>query len=509
VLARVLKAFSRVLAAGFDLRRVLETFLDAIGDVVRATRMAVLLPDAEGRDFRIVVHRGLAPQIVQSVRLGATDGLARWLASQARPAILDDLRDADIVRELKLLQGVVAIPLLAQGELVAILILGQPVFGTGYARTEMETLFDLATQLATAIRDITLHQHLQREKEFSERILSHMSSGVITIGRDHRVGTMNRRAEEILGMSAQAVIRQDLRVLPSPLGDLLFDTLSSGRPQPRTEIQLALRQLWIEVSTYVIRDEEGAPLGSVLVFEDLTARKELARQKRQADQFQLLTRVVARIADEIKNPLVSINTFIELIGERYDDPDFRRHFSSVVRRDVRRLVEVFEKLAGLVTEGELNFSTVDAYEVVTQMVETIDLADDGVGKHLQLDLAPATEPQLVKVDATQLRKALTYLVRYLTHNSPSDLAKISLSIGRHTASDGSQDVRILVTSRTAAVPADRLDKLFDPVHTVQESLIDVGPAVSQRIIEALGGRLDKRPGKHEVGFLVSLPPAMA
>jgi nitrogen fixation/metabolism regulation signal transduction histidine kinase len=293
------------------------------------------------------------------------------------------------------------------------------------------------------------------------------------------------------------------------LGDLLFDTLSSGRPQPRTEIQLALRRLWVEVSTYVIRDEEGAPLGSVLVFEDLTAQKELAAQKREADQFQLLTRVVARIADEIKNPLVSINTFIELIGERYDDPEFRRHFSSVVRRDVRRLVEVFEKLAGLVTEGELNFATVDAYEVVTQMVEAIDLADDGVGKHLQLDLAPATEPQLVKVDATQLRKALTYLIRYLTHNSPNDLAKISVSIGRHTEPDGSQDVRIMIGSRTAAVPADKLERLFDPVHTVQESLIDVGPAVSQRLVEALGGRLDVRPGRHELAFLVSLPPAMA
>jgi PAS domain S-box-containing protein len=508
-LARVLKAFSRVLAAGFDLRRVLETFLDAIGDVIHASRMAVLLPDAEGREFRIVAHRGLAPQIVQSVRLGATDGLARWLAAQARPAALTDLRDPEIVRELKLLQGVVATPLLAHGELVAILILGQPIFGTGYARTEMETLFDLATQLATAIRDIALHQHLQREKEFSERILSHMSSGVITIGRDHRVGTMNRRAEEILGLSAHAVVRQDLRMLPSPLGDLLFDTLSSGRPLPRTEIQLALRRLWIEVSTYVIRDEDGLPLGSVLVFEDLTAQKELAAQKRQADQFQLLTRVVARIADEIKNPLVSINTFVELIGERYDDPDFRRHFSSVVRRDVRRLVEVFEKLAGLVTEGELNFSTVDAYEVVTQMVEAIDLADDGVGKHLQLDLAPATEPQLVKVDTAQLRKALTYLIRYLTHNSPSDLAKISLSIGRHTDPDGSQDVRILIGSRTASVAADKLDRLFDPVHTVQESLIDVGPAVSQRLIEALGGRLDVKPGRHDLAFLVSLPPAMA
>jgi two-component system, NtrC family, sensor histidine kinase AtoS len=508
-LARVLKTFSRVLAAGFDLRRVLETFLEAIGDVVHATRMAVLLPDAEGREFRIVAHRGLAPQIVQSVRLGGTEGLARWLATQARPATVSEIRDPDIVRELKLLQAVVATPLLAHGELVAILVLGQPVFGTGYARTEMETLFDLATQLATAIRDIALHQQLQREKEFSERILSHMSSGVITIGRDHRVGTMNRRAEEILGLSAHAVVRQDLRLLPSPLGDLLFDTLSSGRPQPRTEIQLALRRLWIEVSTYVIRDEDGVPQGSVLVFEDLTAQKELAAQKRKADQFQLLTRVVARIADEIKNPLVSINTFIELIGERYDDPDFRRHFSSVVRRDVRRLVEVFEKLAGLVTEGELNFATVDAYEVVTQMVEAIDLADDGVGKHLQVNLAPATEPQLVKVDAAQLRKALTYLIRYLTHNSPDDLAKISLSIGRHTEADGTQDVRILIGSRTAAVPADKLEKLFDPVHTVQESLIDVGPAVSQRLVEALGGRLDVKPGRHELAFLVSLPPAMA
>lgn len=508
-LARVLKAFSRVFAAGFDLRRVLETFLEAIGDVVRPTRLAVLLPDPEGREFRIAAHRGLAPQIVQSVRLTATEGLPRWLAAQGRPATLGELRDPDIARELKLLQGVVATPLLAHGELVAILVLGQPVFGAAYARTELETLFDLATHLATVIRDISLHQHLQREKAFNERILWHMSSGVVTIGRDHRVGTMNRRAEEILGLTAQAAVGQDLRVLPSPLGDLLFDTLSSGRAQPRTEIQLALRRLWIEVSTYAIRDEEGAPLGAVLVFEDLTAQKELAAQKRQAEQFQLLTRVVARIADEIKNPLVSINTFIELIGERYDDPDFRRHFSAVVRRDVRRLVEVFEKLAGLVTDGELNFATVDAYEVVTQLVEAIDLADDGVGKHLQLDLAPATEPQMVKVDAGQLRKALAYLVRYLTHNSPGELAKISLSVGRHAGADGAQDVRIMVGSRTATVSPDKLAKLFDPVHMVQESLIDVGPAVSQRIIEALGGRLSVRPGRHELAFLVSLPPAMA
>jgi PAS domain S-box-containing protein len=501
---RMLRGFTGVLAAGFDMPRVLGMFLDSIGELVRPTRMALLRPDALGREYRIVVYRGLAPQLVQGIRLSSDEGLIRWLAVQGRPATAFEISDPEILRELKLLQAVVAVPLLAHGELVAVLALGQPVFGTSYGRHEMQTLFDLAAHLATVLRDITLHHQIEREKEFSERILSHMSSGVVTIGRHELVGTLNRRAEEILELSADGVVGQDLRVLPSPLGDMLYDTLASGRPVARTEIQLALRRLWLEVSTYAVRDEEGQPLGAVLVFEDLTAQKELAAQRRQAEQFQLLTRVVARIADEIKNPLVSINTFVELIGERYDDPDFRRHFSSVVRRDVRRLVEVFEKLAGLVTEGELNFAIVDAREVVGQLVDAIDLADEAAGKHLQLEVVPEAAPQMIKVDAPQLRRALSYLIRYLTFNSPTE-AKVTVSVGQHEDEEGGTDVRILVGSRTASVASEKLQRLFDPVQMVQESLIDVGPAVSQRLVEALGGRLRMRQTRHELAFLVTLP----
>src|SRR5207249_3285109 len=206
-----------------------------------------------GREFRIAANRGLAPQLVQGIRLSADEGLMRWLAVQGRPAALAEMADSEILRELKLLQAVVAIPLLAHGELVAVLALGQPVFGTSYGRREMQTLFDLAAHLATVLRDIGLHHQLAREKEFSERILSHMSSGVVTIGHDQTVGTLNRRAEEILELSASAVVGQDLRLLPSPLGDMLYDTLASGRAVARTEIQLALRRLWLEISTYAIR----------------------------------------------------------------------------------------------------------------------------------------------------------------------------------------------------------------------------------------------------------------
>src|SRR5207245_2880054 len=191
--ARVLKEFTRAFAAGFDLRRALEMFLDAIGDLVRPTRMALLLPDADAQEYRVATHRGLARPIVESVRLHAGQGLARWLAAQGRPARLLDLTDPEITRELKLLQSVLAVPLLAHGELVAILTVGQPVVGPLYPRGQTETLFDLASHLATAIRDIALHNQLERQQQFSERILAHMSSGVITIGRDQRIGTITRR----------------------------------------------------------------------------------------------------------------------------------------------------------------------------------------------------------------------------------------------------------------------------------------------------------------------------
>jgi signal transduction histidine kinase len=503
-LARILQGFARVFAAGFDLPRVVEMALDAIGDLVRPTRMALLLRDPEGAYFGIVADRGLAPQIVDSVRLPASAGLAHWLATQGRPASLAELTDPELTRELRLLQGIVAVPLLARGQLVAILVLGQPVVGGTYGRTELETLFDLATQLATGIRDVTLHHQLAAEKEFTERILSHMSSGVVSIGRDHRIGILNRRAEEILGLSAQTTLGQDLRVLPSPLGDLLFDTLSSGRAIPRTELQLAFNRLWLEASTYVVRGDEPLPLGAVMVFEDLTAQKELQAKTREAEQVQLLTRVVARIADEIKNPLVSINTFVELIGERYDDPEFRRHFSEIVRRDVRRLVDILEKLAGLVTEGELNFSVVDAQDVVAQVVAASGLDDEETDRHADLELSPATEPHPIKVDPAQLGKALTYLVRYLAWSSSEARARVALSVGRE---DVGGSVRIMVASRTARISPERLQRLFDPVQMVQESLVDVGPAVSQRLVEALGGRLELREGRHQVAFVVTLPSA--
>jgi PAS domain S-box-containing protein len=522
-LTQVAKEFSKALAAGFDLPRVLNLFLDAVSEMVRPSRCAILLADQHGRQYRVGAFRGLVPHVVEALTLAADTGLPLWLAAEGRLIQIDQAhgRPADpaareIARELVLLQAVVAIPLISHGELVAILTLGQRITGGAYSRGETEILFSLGTNLATAIRDIRVHHLLQYQKEFNERILARMSNGVITIGPDETVVIMNRRAEEILGISASEVLNKDLRSLPSPLGDLLFETLTRSRSATRTEVRLALRNIPLEVSTYPVMGDGIEALGAVIVFEDLTAQRQLAQEKRAAEQLQLLTRVVARIADEIKNPLVSINAFMELIGERYEDPTFRHQFSAVVGRDVRRLVQIFDKLATLVNEGDYKRDVVDlramADECLVELgaqalpeaggdVRLLSFADESTQKHVTATLSHEGPSCLVTGDRGMLKKAIAYLVWYLLRKTPGTDAKMALSISRLSGEDR---VRLTVASRTAEVRAEELRSIFDPIQVVQESVLDVGPCVSQRIIEAQGGRLDVKQGRGEVSFTATL-----
>jgi len=281
-------------------------------------------------------------------------------------------------------------------------------------------------------------------------------------------------------------------------------------------VRLALRNLPLEVSTYPVMGDGTEPLGAVIVFEDLTAQRQLAQEKRAAEQLQLLTRVVARIADEIKNPLVSINAFMELIGERYEDPSFRHQFSSVVGRDVRRLVQIFDKLATLVNEGDYKRDVVDlramAEECLVELgaqalpeangdARLLSFADESTQKRVTATLSHEGPSCLVTGDRGMLKKAIAYLVWYLLRKTPGADAKIALSISRLTGEDR---LRLTVASRTAEVRAEELRSIFDPIRVVQESVHDVGPCVSQRIVEAQGGRLDVKQGRGEVSFTATL-----
>jgi nitrogen-specific signal transduction histidine kinase len=525
-IGQLLRDFAKAFSANFDLNRALNLFLDAVGELLRPSRLSILVRNRTTREFDVRAYRGLQPKVAESLRLRADEGLPLWLTAEARiihraeveshlhlPAYLE------IHREMQALRSVASIPLIAAGALVGILNLGERVTGLPYTDDELEILFSLASQVAIGIQDINLYHALQYQKVFIENILTSLSSGVISIGTDERIRLVNHRAAEILEKSPAEMLDEDLRRIPSPLGDLLYETLHHGVTYHNYELVLAAGKRPLEVSTYQIFDEQRQVSGSVMVFEDLTAQKQLDEERRRADRLDFLNRVVGHIAHEIKNPLVSIKTFTELIDDQYDDPEFRRHFSDIVKRDVVALDNITEKLIDFSRKIDYRFEYGDINMTIKNCISSLMfknrhsvnyyIAERGTS-HLfkpdnsNIDIIYEENLPLVAFDEEQFGKAITHVLAYLMGNmNSSGKILISYNIDRP---EYNKSIGIMITGVGCRLSDAELHQIFDPFNIEEGNLIDVGPYIAQKIIEEHGGHLKVRQAKDgQTTFMISLP----
>ncbi len=520
-LGTVLKELGKLLSAHFDIERVVEFFLDAIAELVRPGRVALLLVDDEHR-YRPRGFRGLDPGLAERVRLESGEGLAAWFRQHVRLALRGELEREpewlEAARELTLLGGEVAVPLWVQAKLVGILVLGPRVTGQPYGAEDLERLFTLASQVAMAVEDITLFNTVRSQHGFIEQVLAHLQSGAITIDTTGRVTRFNRRAEQILGLSLGDVLGQDLRGLPSPLGDLLHETMRGGRELRLVEVPLPRHQAVLEVSTSRILDAAGAPSGAVMIFDDPMPRRQLHRERQTSQTLDLLNRVLLRLTDEIKNPLVSIYTFLELLPQRYEDPEFRETFLSVVGKDTQRLISLVDKLITLAGDRDYKADFCDLrqllHDALAELSVRLERSRGPRESALFLLQLPERAEQLtailyapegdlvVKVDRDQLTKAIGYLVRFLAHRVPPE-GRVAIHL--QASPDDPSRVRLTLTGRPAEISALEREHLFSPLAIASDKLLDVGPGVSQKIVEAHGGALTLGGQEGEIRFVLTLP----
>src|SRR5207244_6763519 len=83
--------------------------------------------------------------------------------------------------------------------------------------------------------------------------------------------------------------------------------------------------------------EDRPVLAASIVLVDITALKRRELHIRRSDRLASLGTLSAGMAHEIKNPLVSIKTFAQLLPERYHDSDFRETFSNLIGHEIDRI----------------------------------------------------------------------------------------------------------------------------------------------------------------------------
>ncbi len=508
--ARVLSDFSRALSNQFNKDKFLDLFLDAVNELVPVAKLSVLLKAPHSGDYFIAVQRGLDPDIHEKFRFKPREGIISWLSEEGRILHFSEAAgqkgwgySPELIQELKMLNAQVCIPLLAYGQLAGVLCLGSKVAGAPFYEKELELLYTICGNIAIALNDIDLHERLYNQKIYTESILQLMNSGVVAINNEDKITTFNQRAGEILSSEPDKMLGSDLRNLPSPLGDLLYETLITSRPYHKEEVKLPRDGIPLELSTYRMVNSEGEVLGSVMIFDDITSRKQAELEKRQVEQMEVLNRFVSQLTHEIKNPMVAIQTFSQMLPEKYDDSSFRDFFSQTVKQELKRLNELIDQLIAFSSAVLYKHEAVDTRELVETAVAL--LHEQGISRGVPLKTEYCDQNPKVMVDKLNMSRAFSYLLKYLFETMEKGG---TITVKTLTPRDQSHNevVTIAFMNSGSKINPEDVEGLFNPLEIRPDNTISLELPVSKKIIEDHGGKLRiKKPNGKFLEFEVQLP----
>ncbi|MBM4163482.1 MAG: PAS domain-containing protein [Lentisphaerae bacterium] len=354
-------ALSQLVRRGGDLARSITTvdalctdFSRLLQHALGVSRMQVYLQDGS----RFVPHPVPGEEAAEPV--GEADPLVQALRAERYPLIRDVLRrggntplEVRAERVLARLDVEVAVALKSKNGLAGFLLLGRRANGRVFGQREEDALAFLGDQLGFAIENATLYTRLQDARLYNEVLLDNLVTGVVAVGADGHVTVCNREAQRILRLApdGEVIGRSAADVLPEPVWNDLRACLFLGRGVRDQDMRLypqSPREQAVRLSTAVFGGNAGASTGALLVIQDTSAIRKLEEQIRRSDRLASIGTMAAGMAHEIKNPLVGLKTFIQLLPDHYEDPDFRNTFVPLLGNEVERINAIVSQL--------LNFS---------------------------------------------------------------------------------------------------------------------------------------------------------
>ncbi len=352
-------------------------------------------------------------------------------------------------------------------------------------------------------------------KSYTDNILASLTSGIVTIDLDGRIVTLNPAAELMTGFFAGEVCGHYCTEVfaPTPdLGELLMETLANRIPV--LGVTLALRRrngrvTPVELSAAPLRGGDGKELGVVGVFRDLTRVRQLEDRLRRSDRLAAIGELAAGLAHEIKNPLTSLLTFSRHLTRRFEDPEFRQKFLTVVPRELERINTIVERLLELARPARLTFTPVRLPALLERVLELYGERLDAQGIRVMRDW-PRDVPA-VWADHEALYRAVVNLVANaldaMSRGGQLTLRLALTDVDPLTgARTNARPVVIEVEDSGHGIPRGDLDRVFNPFFSTKDGGTGLGLALTQKIVEDHGGSIDVRsaPGEGAV-FRIALP----
>lgn len=492
---KTLRSVSRSMTSMLDLQQLREHLASSIIESMQV-ESAVLSPrrfgESEAEEIAGGVGQPYSPALLHCMWRGRI---------VLREEVAQDERDPQsqhIAANMTRLRADVALPLIFKDELIGILLVGPKRSGTVFTDQDIALLSTLANQAAIALRNAQLYHEVHTSQQYTQAILEHLDSAVLTVGPNEKIVVANEAAKTLLPSPNGSLI------LPPTLRSAVKRVFETLEEQADIEFDLlnasdTVTPVVATVSPFLT--ETGRVENVLLIIRDITVLRRLEDERLRAERLSSATRVAATLAHEIRNPLASIKTFCQLLPEKYLDVEFREGFSQLALQEVDRIDALVSNLlvSGRSTKGK--WEPVGLDQVVHSILQFIQPLMMEHGLRLEYRCEDALPS--VMGDASQLRQLFLNLLLNARQAAPDDSAIEVCLFGK-------EDGRVVGTVHNGGTPisSNDLPHLFDPFFTTHEHGTGLGLTVCKQVTEYHRGELKVESSElWGTTFSLSLPSA--
>ena len=382
---------------------------------------------------------------------------------------------------------------------------------------EIKGILEITQNMPNLFR---LEKELKSSKDFLENILESSIDAIITTDIKGYITFVNRALKELIGLRGQQIIGKHISIYYKNGIDQAREIMNRLRKFGRIrdyefDMKINDRIVPIRTSDTLLYDDFGEIVGSMGVFQDITARKALSEklfetqsELIQAVKMRALGDLVSGVAHEINNPLMASNTFIHLLeGEKWKNPEIKKKFSLLKECNVR-IEKIVKKLKEFSRQSKFEFSSMNVNDAALSVLAITRQQLLNQGIELKITL-PDGLPSVLG-DINQIEQVLLNLFANASdamEESPDKLLTIETAL-----SEKGQMVQIKVSDTGVGMTSEQIEQIFNPFFTTKDADkgMGLGLSISYRIIESHRGKIEVRSKQGKgTTFIVELPVYVA
>ncbi len=346
-------------------------------------------------------------------------------------------------------------------------------------------------------------QESEQRRRYSEIILQNVSAGVISLDEHGRITTINHFAEKLLSIDKSLFIGLNFKdVLPphqAAIVDGFIEELQvTGKITVEKHIKINVlgKNYSLLINFTRLEDEEGDPVGFVLVFDNLTKLEKMQRMAAWRE-------VARRIAHEIKNPLTPIQLSAQRLRRRY--PEILKEENSVFDLCTNTIITQVDELKRLVSEFS-QFARMPKVQKspdnLAKLARSTLFLYQEAHKHISFSCQEKTPIPIFSFDAEQIKRCLINLLDNAVAVLPDGgTIAIELSLDQEQ-----ENVFIMVHDSGPGISKENKLKLFEPYFSTKKTGTGLGLAIVSTIVSDHSGyiRMQDNTPTGSI-FIIELP----